>query len=719
MENKDTEQSQKELQQEPLELIKEVKKELSDYRKPYEKGWREEDNAYYGKQHKTGEEVKTVKNHIFKIIEGSVPILTDSNPGTQVTASIEEKQADADILNKSIKYVYQDQNLPLILPTLIRSALTSAPGYLFAFYNPDAAAGEGKIEYKQLPWESVWLDGNAQLIEQSEKAVIEIPMRREAIARMWPEKSKEILATSSKIETSSAGDNENNETRDVSGSDAARGKPSRHKAKDIVKYTETWVKSYELEAIPNEETLEEIEKEKAQLLNNEAPDIKKWENNDAHIQAHGQLRAEVLAQLQLPGDAPIEQVSSTIEQLLQSNPEAGDLSKILLTVKMIDNHTEEHSEMKKLNPSGQKPKYPDGWRLLRSVESIILYDGPNPECIKEKQSFGIPLVVVYAYKDDTIYGFSETKNILDAQRTLNDMDFRELEGLKVNSNGGWIADHEADVDADKLTNEPGIVVMKRKGTEVRRLEPGQVSNQLERRKMTDAEFIEDASGVNRESQGNMAASASGVAIQKLQTQAIGRIRLKDRYLQQYSMRRLALITASLIINHWTSEMKLRFRSDNTNIEEVLFDPLSMQDLEYTIEISEGSMAGIDKDALNAFYLQLLQGQHITFEEFLLVTDFPKKDILLTKLRERTTQAQDLEQLQGQLQELQMQNSNLLGAIDKNLLGTDQKQVFEQAAKQALINQIISTAQEAQAAQQQELNGNPGAINGQPENQGNM
>lgn len=696
---------------EPIELVKEVQKELAEYRQPFEKEWREYDNAYYGKQHKTGESKKSVKNHIFKIIEGEVPILTDSMPGTQVDAELEQKQADAEILHKSIKYVYQDQNLPLILPTVVRSGLISAPGYIYAFYNPDAAGGEGKIEYRQLPWESVFLDGNAQTVEQSDRARIEIPMRRDAIARTWPEKREAILGTVSKSETTSSVDSENFETRDISGSDESRGKPQRHKAKDIVKYVETWVKSYDLEDIPQEETAEELQKERAQFTGGEVPNIGKWEDHDAHEADHVAFRAEVLAQLGLPGDAPFELVSQSIDQMLQANPEAQQLSSILLTVKMIDNHREEHAEMKKLNPSGQKPKFQDGWRLIKSVENVILYDGANPD---QRDGVGhIPIVPFYGYKDDTIYGFGEVKNIIDPQRSLNDMDQREIEGLRVNGNSGWVVDHEAAVDSNQLTNEPGLVVQKKKGTEVRRLEPGQVSPQFERRKLLDAEFMEDASGINRESQGNMASSASGVAIQKLQTQAIGRIRLKDRYLQYYSMRRLAIITGQLIIVHWTSEKAFRLRTDDSQIEDVVFDPIKMADLGYSISISPGSMAGLDKDALNALYLQLFQvsGGAMTFEDLVMVMDFPKREMLLSKLRERAEQAQTLEQLQGEMQAIQQENASLLGLISPDILDSEQKKVFEAARNQALFEKMTQAQMQTQ--------GNPGAINGQPENQGNM
>lgn len=700
-----------------IDIVNEVKKELSEYRRPFEKDWREQDNAYYGKQHKTGEDKKNVKNHIFKIIEGEVPILTDSMPGTQVTASTEEKQADADILNKAIKFVYQDQNLPLRIPTLVRSALTSAPGYLYVFYNPDADGGEGKIEYKQLDWENVFLDGNVDTIEQSEKVRIEIPCRRESVARMWPEKRAEILEMSQDKDSKGVSDPDHYEDRDHSNSKEGMGKPHNHKAKDIVKYVETWVKSYDLEEIPEEDTLAELEKEKAQLLGDEVPDVGKWENHDTHIQGHSQLRGEVLAQINLPPDAPIEMVSQTIEQLLQANPEAQDLAAILLTVKKIDNHIEEHNELKKLNPEGKRPKYPDGWRLIKSVGKTVLFDGPNPELIPGRDGH-IPLVPFYCYKDTTIYGFSEVKNILNPQRTLNWMDNAEYDGLLVSSNPGWTVDHEAGVKDSDLTNEPGIVIKKKRGTEVARLQPGQVSQQLTQRKEMDESAMEQISGMNEATQGQLPSSgASGITVQKLQTQAIGRIRLKDRYLQHYSMRRLAIITAILIENHWTSEKRFRLRSDDSQIEDVIFNPIDIQQLDYEISIAPGSMAGIDKDALNALYLNLYtqSGGQMTFEDLLLVSDFPKKDILLKRIKERTEQAQTTEQLQAEIERLMTENAALIGLANPAMLESEQKKVYEVAAKSALLEKIMQ--EQAQVAQPQ-VN-QPGVNEGQPVNQGNM
>jgi hypothetical protein len=704
-EKADLEKVQK--KQKTLELKREIKTELADYRRPFEPQWKEYDDAYYGKQHKTSEDKKTVKNHIFKVIEGEVPILTDSMPGTQVDAELAERQVDADILQKAIRYVYQDQNLPLILPTLVRSSLQSAPGWLYVSYNPDANGGEGKIEYRQLDWKNVFVDGNAQTIEQAERAVIEIPMRRSVVARMWPELKDEIMRTNPSDK--SGVDNVANETRDIEGGSKEMGRPQQAKGKDICLYSETWVKSYDLEPIPEEDTQAEIAEERAQFMAQEVPSVGKWENHDAHDADHAAQRAELLAQLNLPGDAPIEAVSQVIDELLQTNPEAQDLANILLTVKMIDNHREEHTELKKLNPSGEREKYKDGWRVLKFYEDVELYDGPNPD---EKNGIGhIPLVPFYAYKDNTIYGFGEIKNILCSQHTLNDVDQREIEGLRVSSNPGWRVDKEAKVDHNQLTNEPGIVIEAHKGTTVERLNPGQVSQQLDVRRKNDMFEIEQISGINEATQGNLpSGGASGVTVQKLQTQAIGRIRLKDRYLQHYSMRRLAVITGHLILIHWTDEKNFRLRGDDQQLEDVVFEPIAMQDLGYSISISPGSMAGLDKDALNAFYLQLFaqSGGAMTFEDLLSVLDFPKREMLLVKIQERMKEQQGAEEIQAQLVELQSQNASLLGLVNPGLLDSEQKKVFEIASKQALIEKLAPSINQAQQ---------PGVNSDQPVEQG--
>ena len=685
--------SQKNDEQAVLKLVQEVKEETGKYREQFEKGWKEGEDFYYGKQHKTGENLKTTKNHLFKIIEGEVPILSDSMAGTTILSDREDRQDDALILEKSIRYVYNDQNLQLQLPSLIRSSLMSAPGYLYTYYDPDGNNGDGKVCIKKIPWKSVFLDGNVSLLEDAAKARIEVPMRKDAVARMFPQKKDEILKQQSNGSSSIDIDNEDYETRDVSGTGdkMSTGAPKEYKAKDIINYVETWVKSYDLKDIENEETFEEIQEELAQIAKGEAPDIGKWEDHAAHIQSHEGILESLLAKLGMPLGTEFEQVQLMAEQVSQQNPEA-DFGQILLQIKILENHIEEHEELMKLNPTSQEPKYKDGWRVIKTVGKVILYDGPNVE-----ENGEIPIVPFYCYKDDTIYGFPESKNIIDPQKTLNEMDYKEYKGLKRVANPGWIADHESGITSDKLTNEDGIVVIKAKGTEVRRLEPGQISPQLERRMQNDILAMEDISGVNEATQGRTPSpNASGAAISSLQNQAIGRIRLKDRYIQHYSMKRLARLVSSLIINNWSTEKRLRLNTDTASVEELIFDPLKMSDLAYSVEITPGSMAGTDKEALNSFYFNMLAAGHIPFKEFLLVADFPKREILLKSAMEREkmqgeqeAQAQEQAMMQQQqsqdqsnqeLIKLKTENMKLRATINPELLSKEEKQILEEVMR---------------------------------------
>lgn len=701
-----------------LKTLKEVKTELSKYRKQFESDWKEYDDAYYGKQHKTGETIKTVKNHVFRIIESEVPVLSDSMPGTLITATNSAKQEAAENLQKSIKWVYNDQSLILKLPTLQRASLRSAPGFLSVKYTPDSDGGDGKVELKQIPWKHVWLDGNAQTLEDAKRAVIEEPRRRGDLIMDWPEFEKELKQVQNDDREDSVDDG-NFEKRDVSGLNKELGTPMPAKSKDILIYRETWIKSNELEEIPAEEVQEEVQEEVARLQNGEASEVKKWQNHQEHIKALQELRASILAQYGVSPELDFEQIEMQAQAVIQANPEAGqEIGRALTQIKIIENQIEEHQELLRINPQGKRPKFKDGWRLIKSVCDVILYDGPNPE-----QDGMIDIVPFYCYKDETIYGFGEIKNILNAQRSFNDMDFRELEGLKLCSNPGWVADNESEIDANSLTNAPGIVVKKKRGTEVRRLEPGQVSPQLQYRKDFDKQSMDSIAGVNEESfngalpSGNVAATT----FDKVQTQSVGRIRLKDRILQGYSMKRLALLVSSRILNHWTSEKSLRLRDDAGKIEDFIFNPIEMEDLEYQVDISQGSMAGVDKAAINNFYYGLLQSGHIDISTFLTVAEIPKKEIVLSRLEEQMAQqAQSNDQqiqaqmqdLQAQLVELQKQNIALKGALDQGrvakaeLLLPEEKKIFEQVLQESAINDLVSQEETINPEQMGAIPANP-------------
>lgn len=676
----------------PIELRNEVKRELKKYRKQFEGDWKIFEDFYYGKQHKTGEDRKTTKNHIFRIIESEVPIMTDSMPGTVIIAQDEARDPDAKMLESGIKYVYRDQSLALLMPSLVRDSLIAAPGLLYLYFDPNAEKGQGKIRFKQVDWRNIYFDGNAQTLDDSTKFAIMEPMRKGEAQALWPEKHEEIEddeGEDAHEDDNSGASFDQYEDKDLSQSQKGEvigGRPKDFKAEDVGTYGEVWVKSYDLEEIPMGETVAEIEKENQQISNGEVPDVGKYEDHATHMQGHLPRRMQLVGQLGIAPDAPFEEVQAVIEQIAAQSPDSG-VEAILLQVKLLDDHMEIHKVRQSENPEGKRLKYPDGWRVIKTYNNVLLEDGPNPPGIDE-----IPLVPFYAYKDKTIYGFGEVKNIHNPQTSLNEMDYKEYKGLKRVSNPGWVADSEAGVDENKLTSEEGIVVTKPRGTDVRRLEPGNISPQLSQRADRDELAIEKISGIREETQGAMPSpNASGFAINKLQLQSVGRIRLKDRMLAQYSMHRLGRLTAKFIMAYWNAEKRLRFRTDDNQIQTFFFDPMAVKDLEYSIEISEGSMAGVDKDSLNNLYAQFLAAGHIDFMEFLSVADIPKKSIIVQMVKDRMDK-------DAQLQDMQKQMIQLKGAVNPQLLTPEEQAAYtemqRQAANEQLINGGIGSLQQA-------------------------
>ena len=664
-----------------LELIKSAESELSKIRAPVEPLFEEESDAYYGKQNKGNPHVKSVKNYCFKVVETELAVLLDSMPSTQVLAKKEESQEKADVLEKSIRYVHKSQNLPMHLTTVYRQALSGGPGFLYPYYDPDADMGEGEIKYKTIPWYDVWLD-DCPLIDDGSKVRIRMPINRKKLMRLFPEYKDKIKEARQMGKGSSVSiDADAYEDRDMGRSGKSSGHPKRHISKDTLAYNELWLKSFDLEPIPPEETAADLKKEYEDVQAGEPPNVNKWEAHKEHAAAHLAQRGELLAAIGLPPDMPHADALAAAEQLLQSNPKASkQFSAILVRVKMLDNHIEEHGVLLESNPNGQRPKYKDGWRLIRYVNETVLYDGPNPE-----QTGMVQLVPFFCYKDDTPYGFSEIRHILNIQNDINEMDYKEKRSLKKNANSGWVTDYESGVSSQNLTDEEGIVIQKPQGTEVRRLEPGIVSPQIANRIKYDVESVTVITGMGEIMGGQMPApNASGTTVRRLQTQATGRVRLKEQSLQYYSMSRLDQLTGKLVINNWSKKKIMRLRSNDGEMESFVYDPVSMEDLEWMVETSPSSMAGIDKDALNHFYLTLLQGGQITLQEFLSVAEMPKKELIQKSLTQRDQAAAQMQQLQQSMEGMRNENIMLKLSVNPQMLNNEERAIAEEIGRQQLI-----------------------------------
>lgn len=622
-----------------ISLVNKRFKEAKKYREQFEEEWRECEEFYSGKHWK--DKNRSFKNLVFPLVEQEIAILTDTIPSTDILANKEEREEDAKVLEESIHFTYEQQSLFLKLAMAMRSALKVGTGYHYVDFDPDADHGQGITTIKTIPWRHVFLDPAASEIDESAFVGVEFPVRIAEAKRKFPKIADKIKAAESSDDAKGSFSQGNKEDR-VNYSSRANSVEDKYKLEDMCVIREAWLRDYEMVDIPEEETAKEIEKETEEFFNGTNPDITRFEDHAKHIEAHTAQRIHVAAEAL--GLMPQDVTEADIEQL-KADPNLG----IILT--MIEDHNEIHKQYQTTNPENKKPKYNSNLRLVILVGENIAYDGQAPV-----DDGMVPLVPYYCYKDeDSIYGTGEIKNILPAQKSFNEMDNAEYESLHLTSNPGWVMDSDAGVEPSSITNKRGKVYVVNKNARFQRLEPGQTSPQLAIRKQGDQQFMEIISGMNEASQGRRPGGVTAAkAIERLQQQTNGRIRLKSTSLTLYSLPRLGKLVASRNAKYWTTERLMRITDSATGqVKMVKFSPDQVRDLEYDVRVVPGSLAGTDKEAQAEVLSAYVDKGWIPPKVYFQIVDIPNKRKVLEALDEADQQQAMLQQLAQENEQLKM------------------------------------------------------------------
>lgn len=609
------------------------------YRKQFEEDWTECLRFYEGQHYKNRNPQNRPKNFVFQLVESEVPLLMDPMPSTDIISKDDEKSDQAEVLDAAKKHVYHEQNLFHKDVISMRDMLISGNAWQYVDYDADGEGGEGSVIVTTLDWDQVVIDPACTDIDQFRYVQIKLPMSCEDQKRKWPETADEAQKQPLKDAYKFSSSKYYDENQNV-GSYGSANDTSRYESKDMT-HVEVWyIKDYSMVEIPDDETQIEITEETAQLMQGINPDVHKWEDHQKHREGHTEQMVFMAAEmLQLP---PENVTEDDIKALKENDEQAALLFSIIEDhIKMHDMYIESMDK----DEVNKKPKYDNFIREIIKTGQVIHSDG-SP-AINDGL---IPLVPFYCYKGKRIYADGAVKNIIPMQKTINELDEKEFKGLKLNANSGWIADSQSGVDPDTLTDEDGIVVIKEQGTEVQRLPPGQISPQLRDRSMREFETMQRIEGVGEAILGEAPKVAtSGIMMRRIQMQALGRIRLKSKMIENAILRRDKLIV-SRIIKNWSNERKLRVEDGNGKYRFIKFSPDAVRDLPYDLVLSPGSMAGMDNEAIYESYKELLIAGAIDLKTFLEVTNLPKKQIILDKLAEQQQVEQQLQMGQQAMQE---------------------------------------------------------------------
>ncbi len=181
-------------------------------------------------------------------------------------------------------------------------------------------------------------------------------------------------------------------------------------------------------------------------------------------------------------------------------------------------------------------KYPNGRRVIIANE-VILADDPIE--YESEDKFPYQRLINYILPR-SFWGISELEPLESPQRAFNKIISYVFDVLYLTGNPIWVVSTDSGVDTEKITNQPGLIIEKEPGSEVRREEGVQlqpyVLSIVDRMK----EWFERLSGdqdVNRGIAPGSVTAASAIA--DLQNAAQTRVRLKmknlDAYLQDFGL----------------------------------------------------------------------------------------------------------------------------------------------------------------------------------------
>ena len=595
-------------------------------------------------------------------------------PSTDIAAHDSENYGEHSlVLDASKDHVYDEQNIFLKDVQMIRAGLKTGSGYEYVDYDPDGENGEGSITVKNLNRQQVIKDPSADTLDQCRYVIIESPISDEDGKRRFPKTWEEINNSSDLFNFK--GSKGAQETRNVT---YANGKEvNRYDSKDIKFIEEYWLKDYSMEAISDDETQIQLTEESAQLMQGINPDISKWEDHEAHLQGHSDQESIIIEEaFALFAQANPEQaamgLTEEILELIKQDPE------IALKLNIIADHKDMHQmhiDNMDQDEIGKRPKYPNHLRLIIKTGKVIHFDGAP-----EVDDGLVPLVEFEACKDE---GPAEgiIKHAIPMQKTINEMDAKELKGLKKHTSSLWIVDAQSGIDDDTLTDEDDLVVTKEQGTEANRVQPAQISQQLEQRSRREYEAIQRVLGAGETIFGEAPKhQASGVMYRRMQQQALGRIRLMTKMLETAIFRRDKLIV-SRIIKYWSTERKLRSEDANGNIRFVKFNPRMMRDFTYELILSPGTMAGMDNETIAETYKELLLAGHIDIRTYATLTNLPKKQDLLKVLDGQDQLKNQNQELQMQVEQLQKEALMTRANLAPQMLAPEEIKMVEQLAMQ--------------------------------------
>lgn len=319
----------------------------------------------------------------------------------------------------------------------------------------------------------------------------------------------------------------------------------------------------------------------------------------------------------------------------------------------------------------QKLKYPNGRKIV-SAGGVLLEDIPNPY-----EDGKLPYARFRNYIDPRqFYGISDVEQGEGPQVIFNKLISFSLDVLTLMGNPIWIVDETAGVDTDNLFNQPGMVLEKAPGSEVRREEGVQLQPYVMALIDRVKGWFDQIQGANDVTRGVKPEGISaGVAISQLQDAAQTRIRQKSRNLEEF-LQELGQLYLSRVLQFYTVPRVVRITGPNETVQQYFkfsiedrqaptgetvkvakvqqLDPesgLAHEPKEFPVHgqfdvrVTTGSGLPFAKAEKSNLAMTLYDRGILDAQEVLTAVDYPNKEIVLERLKARQEAAAQQEAMQ--------------------------------------------------------------------------
>lgn len=309
--------------------------------------------------------------------------------------------------------------------------------------------------------------------------------------------------------------------------------------------------------------------------------------------------------------------------------------------------------------------YPGGRRVVRVGRSSkqIVIDERNPYWDQT------PPVEIFNWRVDpaTIYSASEVHFLKTLQEHINHLSGLASENISLMQNGIWIADVDAldDDEWDNLTNEPGNIVRKNPGRELRRETGVSIPRGVLQFIQMLVQTMNDMAGISDVTSGKPEAGVtSGVAIESLQIASNTIVRQRARQLENF-MTRFFYRFVPRIFQFFTSDRLLHLTGPNAEFQAFEFSRQELNRLlegmdiakayrDFSFAVVPGSALGLTRVQRSIMATQLFQLGIIDDEAVLESVEFPQAEEVLQRTRQKQALAQ-----QGQITDPTAQTSRAM------------------------------------------------------------